>query len=293
MLRLTKRKFEALQFQLYSPNLSATVQLKRSWVFNGMDLASVREVLARTQASGSEAGGSSFTRNVASLLERVEYRRCESGEDLEAIYRLRYRAYRANQFVPESPDRITTDIFDDTPNCYRFGVFIENELVSTVRIHHVSQAEPFAPIISSFEDVLVPRLERGESFINPTLLAADPQAAVIYRALPYVTLRLAVIANSYFDTTSCICVVRAEHAAFYRRVFGAVQVGEPRSYPPFTVTVMLYDANCAINMPRTLERFPFFKSKPVEQRLLFGRTQGQDDSPLTILPTAKYLQQAA
>lgn len=262
----------------------------------GMNLATARELLARTQASAAsqvEPAGSSFSRNVATLLERVEYRRCDSGEDLEAIYRLRYRAYRANQFVAESADRITTDLYDETPNCYRFGVFIDNELVSTVRIHHVTQAEPFAPIMTSFEDVLAPRLERGETFINPTLLAADPQAAVIYRALPYVTLRIAVIANSYFDTTSCICVVRAEHTAFYRRIFGAVQVGEPRAYPPFTVPVMLYDSDCATNMPRTLERFPFFKSKPVEQRLLFARPEGRESAPLTILPTARYLQQAA
>lgn len=258
-----------------------------------MEIISANGARARPQAVDMGSGGSSFSKNVAALLERVEYRRCESGEDLEAIYRLRYRAYRANGFVPESADRITTDPFDDTPNSYRFGVFIENELVSTVRIHHVTPEEPFAPIMSSFEDVLAPRLARGETFINPTLLAADPQAAVIYRALPYVTLRLAVIANSYFDTTSCICVIREEHTAFYRRVFGAVQVGEPRTYPPFTVPVMLYDANCAINMPRTLERFPFFRSKPVEQRLLFDKAEGREASPLTVLPTAKYLQQAA
>ena len=29
------------------------------------------------------------------------------------------------------------------PNCYRFGIFIDGQLVSTLRIHHVSAEDPF------------------------------------------------------------------------------------------------------------------------------------------------------
>ena len=36
---------------------------------------------------------SSFTRSVLNVLEHVEYRYCDGGEDLEAIYRLRYESY--------------------------------------------------------------------------------------------------------------------------------------------------------------------------------------------------------
>ena len=37
-----------------------------------------------------------FARNVLDVLERIEYRRCESGEDLEAVYRLRYKAFHTH-----------------------------------------------------------------------------------------------------------------------------------------------------------------------------------------------------
>lgn len=246
-----------------------------------------------TQVDTAQGGGSSFSRNVLSLLERVEYRRCESGEDLEAIYRLRYKAYRLHGFLSESSDQMMSDALDDAPNCYRFGVFIDNELVCTVRIHHLTQAEPYGPVMTTFADVLGPRLARGESFINPTLLAAEPDFLPGYRALPYLTLRLALIASVHFDATSCVGVIREEHTAFYRRVFGAVQVGQPRPYPPFTVPVMLYDANCAINRERILHRFPFFKSTPMEQRMLFAKPAKGELAPLTILPTAKYYRDAA
>ena len=239
------------------------------------------------------AGGGGFAQNVAKLLERVEYRRCETGEDLEAIYRLRYKAYLNHGSVVESPTKITTDRFDDAPNSHRFGIYIDNELVSTVRLHHLTRDTPYSPIMDVFGDMLMPRLMRGETFINPTMLAADPFSSTLHRAIPYVTLRLAVVANSYFNTTNCICVIRDDHTAFYKRIFGAVQVGEPRPYPPFTVKVMLYDSVCSINMQPTLERFPFFRSRPSEQRMLFGRPDEGGLAPLTVLPTARYLLQAA
>jgi hypothetical protein len=234
-----------------------------------------------------------FARNVLSLLERVQYRRCDKGEDLEAIFRLRYRAYRAHGFVPETPGQQTSDTFDDTPNAFCFGVFFEDELISTVRVHYLSQHYSDGPVMKSFGDVLLPRLERGETFINPTMLAADPDCTSIVRAIPYLTLRLAVIANAFFDTTSCVCVIREEHTAFYHRIFGATQVGEPRPYPPFTVPVMLYESRCDLNMASTVARFPFFRSTPLEQRMLFGTPREGELAPLTILPTAKYLNAAA
>lgn len=245
------------------------------------------------EADSEQAQGSTFASKVAALLERTEYRRCETGEDIEAIQRLRYKAYRLHGFIDESGEQTVTDDLDDTPNCYRFGVFIDGELASTVRIHHINQAEPYGPAMKTFGDVLMPRLLRGESFINPTLFAGEPHYKSPLRALPYLTLRLGLVASVYFDATACVGVVREEHTAFYRRVFGATQVGEPRAYPPFNVPVMFYDANCAINREPILKRFPFFKSTPVEQRMLFAKPAKGELAPLTILPTAKYFRDAA
>ncbi len=242
---------------------------------------------------GGSGGRSSFATRVAELLERTEYRRCESGEDIEAIYRLRYKAYRLHGFVEESRDQIVTDDLDDAPNCYRFGVFIDGELVSTVRIHHISKDEPYGPVMKTFDDLLRPRLLRGESFINPTMLAAEPHYRSPFQALPYLTLRLGLVASVYFDATACIGVIRAEHTAFYRRIFGAVQVGEPREYPPISIPLVLYDANCEANRQPILKRFPFFWSTAVEQRMLFAKPAKGELAPLTILPTAKYFRAAA
>ncbi|TIY07756.1 MAG: hypothetical protein E5V18_08880, partial [Mesorhizobium sp.] len=61
----------------------------------------VVELISPRQAAGADGSDasdtmSSFARNVSAMLERTEYRRCDKGEDLEDIYRLRYKSYRSN-----------------------------------------------------------------------------------------------------------------------------------------------------------------------------------------------------
>lgn len=230
----------------------------------------------------------SFVRAVQAVLERTEYRRCDTGEDFEQICRLRYKAYRINGFVGDLSDQALSDEMDDSPNCYRFGVFVDGELVSTVRLHHLTLEEQCAPVMQIFGDLLLPRLERGETFINPSLLAADPNLTRIHKVLPYVTLRLALIANYYFDTTGCINLIRREHTSFYKRVFLQQQIGEARTYPPFTVPVMLYNTNIPVDLAAIVHRFPFFRSTAMERRLLFSPTPLGEPAPLTVLPTARY-----
>jgi hypothetical protein len=234
-----------------------------------------------------------FAKNVLALLERVEYRRCESGEDLEAIYKLRYRAYRTHGIVSELPMQAITDDLDNASNCHRFGVFIDGQLASTIRVHHLHAAEPFSPAMVVFGDVLGPRLKQGDSFIDPSRLAADPALIRLYRPLPYLTLRLAIAGAAYFNTTSCLSMVRDEHTAFYQRIFNSVRIAEPRDYASVTVQGILFESRCDRNMENTLVRFPFFRSTAGERRMLFAKPQQGELAPLTILPTAKYYRPAA
>jgi len=253
----------------------------------------VRSAVAHGVRQSEEARTSAFTQNVLSVLERVEYRLCEKGEDLEALYRLRYEAYVQAGMVKPDASRMVTDIFDTLPNAYCFGVYYEGRLVSTLRIHHVNAETPLSPSAEVFGDVLMQRLADGESFVDPSRFAADAEASANIRVLPYITLRLAVVACRYFNPTYCLTAIKEEHQGFYRRIFGSVEAVPPRTYPGLTVPVHLYESRCAVNMDRTVRRFPFFDSTASEQRLLFERPTTGELGPLTILPTAKYRLAAA
>lgn len=247
---------------------------------------------AEAQAAGHVSHPTAFERSVLELLDRVEYRRCDNGEDKEAVYRLRYKANHAHGVLGEMEDQRLSDELDEKSNCYCFGIFIDGNLVSSVRLSHLSLAMPYAPIMTVFSDMLTPRLARGETFIDPSRLVVDPDLPV-NRALPYVTLRLAVMALTYFDCTSCVSMVREEHTGFYNRIFGSVQMGGPRPYPPFTRPLYFYESRCELNMEPTLARFSFFRSTAFERRMLFERPQAGELAPLTVLPTARYQRRAA
>lgn len=248
---------------------------------------------AGVQNIGASDSGSSFASNVSMLLERAEYRRCDKGEDLEDIYRLRYKSYRMTDMVPENPAHTVHDDLDETENCYKFGIYIDGHLVSTLRIHHATHETPASPSTTVYGDVLRPQLAAGATFIDPSRFAADLEWSRVYPQLPYLTLRLAGMACFYFEAPYCLSTIRPEHAGFYRRIYKSEQIGELRDYPGLNYQVVLYRADVESIRERSFQRFPFFKSTPMEQRLMFGKPPKGELAPLTILPTAKYFREAA
>ena len=236
---------------------------------------------------------SNFARSVLDLLARTESRRCDKGEDLEAVYRLRYKSYLASGMVSANHERLVTDALDDLPNSMRFGIHVDGELVSTLRLHHVTAEHRQSPSTTVYGDLLHPRIDAGETFIDPSRFAADPDWTAQYPHLPYVTLRLAAMACGYLAPDYCLSTIRTDHAGFYRRVFDAQQVGGLRAYPALNYEVVLYQAHYKSIAARTGLRYPFFKSSALEQRLMFGKPAEGDLEPLTILPTARFFAEAA
>ncbi len=236
---------------------------------------------------------SSFIQNVESLLARTEYRRCDKGEDLEDIYRLRYKAYRSNDMVPDSESSSIHDDLDETPNAFRFGVYVDQQLVSTLRVHHVTEEMPWSPSTKAFGDLVYPMLAAGDTFVCPGRFASDPDWTRVYPHLPFVTLRIATMACFHFDVPYGLSTVREDHSGFYKRMYPSERISEPRAYPGVFNRVVLHRINTRDNQEQYFARFPFFKSTPMERRMLFARPVVGELAPLTILPTAKYLREAA
>ena len=105
------------------------------------------------------------------------------------------------------------------PNAWTFGVYFHGELYSSIRISVLTSEWRMSPSAELFGDILHPELDRGEVIIDPTRFVADPDKAKRFPELPYVTLRLAYMACEYFNADIGLAIVRAEHQAFYRRVF--------------------------------------------------------------------------
>jgi N-acyl-L-homoserine lactone synthetase len=230
------------------------------------------------------------------VLDQVDYRLAETEDEKDAIYRLRYRAYLNEGAIEPNREKRTTDRFDDMPSTWIFGVYIEGTLASSIRISLATPENWTSPSVDVFPDILHPELARGKVIVDPTRFVADPDRVKRFPELPYVTVRLGYVACGYFNADIGLATVRAEHRAFYKRVFLQEPLCEPRMFPGLLKPVGLMAADYPLIRDRVFHRFPFMRSSSFERRMLFERpgerqaaTSGEADLPFeraTIVPRA-------
>ena len=80
------------------------------------------------------------------------------------------------------------------------------------------------------------------------------------------------MACEYFNADTGLALVRAEHQAFYRRVFLHEVIAEPRSFPGFCQKVALMASDYRAVREKVLTRFPIMRSSAFERRMLFQRS---------------------
>jgi len=203
----------------------------------------------------------------------MDCRRADTGEEKERISRLRYQAYLREGAISPNHTRTFSDPYDETDNAFLFGLYIDDQLASSIRIHVGSREHPDFPSLEVFADVLQPELDAGKVIVDSTRFVADEKLARRYRGLPYATVRLSWLAAEYFAADHLLAAVRAEHQAFYRRVFHHRLICEPRPYPRLGKPICLMTAHCPTAAPDVHRRYPFFRSTFFERRMLFERSE--------------------
>lgn len=215
----------------------------------------------------------SLVDRVQELLQRVDYRRAETTEERAAIFRLRYRAYLREGAISPNTTGQFSDPVDDRENCWIFGVYIDGKLASSIRLSITIPGCIDIPALDVFSDVLLGDILSGQKFIDPTRFVADRDMSRAFPELPYVTLRLPWLALEYFDADFMLAAVRAEHQAFYKRLWGSKPVCEARPYPNLQKPISLMTLNYGTARDRVYRRYPFFHSSQFERRMLFDRNR--------------------
>jgi hypothetical protein len=213
---------------------------------------------------------SKFALTLIDLMDRVEYRRVTLEDQFDPIYRLRYEAYRREEFISVNSERIVRDEFDALPNCFCYGIYIDGRLASSLRLHCLTPAFRRSPNHSVFGDVLDPLLDKGKVILDPGRFTADYEASLSFPALPFLTLRIATMAVQHFSADYVLNAVRPEHGAFYRRVFHSFVISEARHYHGLSFPIVLYACDIAVMYADLLDRYPFFRSTEAEREALFG-----------------------
>jgi hypothetical protein len=213
----------------------------------------------------------SAVRRSSALLDQVDYRLAKTEAEKEAIYSLRYKAYLHEGAIEPRADQRLVDRFDNLPNSWVFGVYLDGELTSSLRISVATPDNDDTPAVNAFRDLLEPELARGKVIVDPNRFVADPLTRAKYPELPYMTLRLAYVACTHFRADIGTATVRKEHQAFYRRVFLHKSLCQPRPYPTLTKPLCLMAVNYPKMSEKVFQRYPFFRSSASERRMLFER----------------------
>jgi len=225
-----------------------------------------------------EASESSFSDRVAQLLDRTDYRLATTAAERDAIFRLRYDAYRREETISPHASRKFTDPHDLSENAFLFGVYIDDQLASSMRIHVGSKEHQDLPSLEVFPDVLQGELDAGKIIVDSTRFVTEEHLSRLHRGLPYVTLRLCWMAVEHFRADHFLAAIRTEHQGFYRRTFQHHVICEPRPYPLLSKPISLMTVHYPTVADRVHRRYPFFRSTLFERRMLFDRHGAMSNS---------------
>jgi hypothetical protein len=152
-------------------------------------------------------------------------------------------------------------------------VHIDGELVSSLRFHHITPEFRISPSESVYPDIINPLLDAGKSCIDPGRFTADFEASLKYPALPFLTLRILVMASWHYRVNYCFSSVRPEHAPFYRRIFRSTQMSDQRYYHGLRFPMVLMGCDVPKVYPELMHRYPFFNSTADERAQMFEGTE--------------------
>jgi hypothetical protein len=215
-------------------------------------------------------GAGGFSQKVLSLLERVEYRLAQSEVELDRIYRLRYDANLREGAIEANKLERLVDRFDSVPNVLNFAIYIDDIMTSALRLHVATAHQPFSPALDAFPDLLEHHIKGGVRIIDGNRFVADYPRARSFPELPYITLRIGMLAAEHFNCELITASVRSEHYPFYKREFMAAKLCEPRPYPTLVKPLSLICIDFKNNGAAIINRHPFYESTEEERRRYFG-----------------------
>ena len=215
------------------------------------------------------ADSTSFAEKLLGYLQEVDYRLAETPGDKREVYRLRYDAYMREGAISENSEKEFSDEYDAMDNCWIFGIFLDQKLASSIRFHILTPENRKGPSVDVFPDIVHPMLDEGMTLVDPTRFVVEQSVTKDYPEIPFMTMRIAYMAYEYFNASYALATVRKEHAAFYRRVFKAEIVSDPRPYPTLKSPICMLRSDVRGLREQLARRYPIFESSYTERRMIF------------------------
>ena len=196
-----------------------------------------------------------MNQQVIEALRRSRYRILEGDDELEELYRLRYKCYLDEKAIVSNETGSMVDAFDGTVNCINVAVDMDGRMMAAVRLHLITPLTPVGPTLSVFPE-LQDLLCQGQVLLDPTRFVVDPANRQQRVPLHFLALRIPVLAALHYQVDTVLAPVRTEHAAFYIRYLGHRLLYGPRPYLGLTKPLQLMTTNVVEQREAILRRTP-------------------------------------
>lgn len=214
---------------------------------------------------------------ISRILPRVAYRRIETERDRNAVYRLRYEAYRRKGLILSNADGLFRDKHDYDRNAIIFGCYLDGILVATIRIHTVSSIDPSSPTADAFTNELRPQIDAGKRLIDPNRLAIDSTSPSYSPELLYIILRITYMACIESKADIAVAGARSSHCRLYNSLFFMRRVTtQAKPFPPLSKPYHLMAVD-----------FPAMKD-PMTKRNVFLESSADERSSILRYSTSEH-----
>lgn len=226
-----------------------------------------------------------MAKHTLDFLDNVSYRLMKTEADLDRVFRLRHDAYKAAQHIDGTEDGKWTDPSDTCPSASIVGVFVDDQLAASVRLHRLTELNAKSSAIQAFSELLEPKFRSGMSFTDTNRLCCDVRLLSKCKALPLAAMRATGMHAYFFNSNYSLAAVRDQHEPFYKRILGAKRwnEGDGVLFKGTSMTVHLLAASMHDMRIRCYRSRQYFLSTDAERRALFGH-EGHVEN---VRPTAR------
>lgn len=187
-------------------------------------------------------------------------------EDLrDAVYSLRYQAYRREGAIDELQGERFEDKYDQQPNHVLWALCDQERVVGSIRTTWFDPSEPSLriPEMDGYAEDLPKFVPADVRLVSGNRFVTDPDRKDRDSSYALLLLRHYMVV-AHQKAGFSLAAVRANHLPFYRRVLKLERVSEPKLYPGLKSMMYLTACDFEANIERVYSKTPVLRPRGYE-----------------------------
>lgn len=150
----------------------------------------------------------------------------------DAAFKLRYRAYRATDSIPENGSQRFRDPYDYKPNAMTYLLMDGDEPIGAIRASvYVPERGIGLPSFESYRDEIALRIGFDRRIVESSRFVTAETSFDVMLDTQFRLFRMIAANAVVHEADWVITAMRRKHVAIYRRLFGMQPLSDPKPYP--------------------------------------------------------------